>query len=152
MFSSRLLPARGFNLIEIIIVIFIVGCLLAFAWPAITKASLRFGLERAVWEVHSTMNLLKYRALRDGCAYRLKINSNGYTVEKYDSGEKLWLQVEKVILSGVNLEANNSPTFYPEGTISNMATITISNQAGSYRLSIAITGRIKVIPLPKGSG
>lgn len=150
--SSRFLPARGFNLIEILIVIFILGCLFGFIWPEITKASWRFGLEKAVWEVHATMNYLKYRALKDSFSYRLKIYFNGYAVEKYNPDDEVWLQVEKSILSGVTLEATNSPTFSPAGTVSNMATITISNQAGSYRLSIAITGRIKIIPLTKGSG
>lgn len=150
--SSRPLPARGFNLIEILIVIFILGCLFGFVWPEITKANWRFDLEKAVWQVHATMNYLKYRALKDGFSYRLKIDFNGYAVEKYNPDDEAWLQVEKSILSGVTLEATNSPTFSPAGTISNMATITISNQAGSYRLSIAITGRIKIIPLTKGSG
>lgn len=51
------------------------------------------------------------------------------------------------ILEGVNVEANNSPLFHPEGTVSNLASIYVFNSWGKYRITIAITGRIKTTPI-----
>jgi len=46
----------------------------------------------------------------------------------------------------VTLKANNTPVFYPEGTVSNLATILVSNDRGGYRITLAMTGRVKAVP------
>lgn len=138
---------QGFSLLEAILVMAILSLSALLVWPSISKVRARYELEMAVWEVHTRMNYLKYRALHDGASYRLQILKQGYAVEIYDKDAAKWQQVEKVLLSGVYLEANNSPAFHPEGTVSGLATITIANRSGTYRLSLAISGRIKVTRL-----
>jgi hypothetical protein len=56
------------------------------------------------------------------------------------------MEVKKTF-EGVNISATNSPIFHPLGTVSNLTSVYISNTAGKYRISLAISGRIKVIPL-----
>jgi hypothetical protein len=51
------------------------------------------------------------------------------------------------ILEGVNIQANNSPVFHPQGTVSNLASIMISNTWGSYKITLAISGRIRIAKL-----
>ena len=53
----------------------------------------------------------------------------------------------KKTLDGVNITATNSPIFHPLGTVSNLTSVYISNTSGKYRISLAISGRIKIIPL-----
>lgn len=137
---------KGFTLIENLIVVAILGFLLIMAIPFQARVRHRYALEMAVWEIHSKMNYLKYQAMKNSVPYRFRISNFGYTIEKYEplSG---WKMVEQKLILDTSLEANNSPIFYPEGTVSNLASITISNSAGKYRLTVAISGRIKVTRL-----
>ncbi len=137
---------KGFTLIENLTVVAILGFVIIIAVPFQAKIRHRYALEMAVWEIHSKMNYLKYQAMKNSTPYRLQIFDYGYRIEKYDplSG---WKRVEQKIILDTRLEANNSPIFYPEGTVSNLASITISNSAGKYRLTLAISGRIKIIRL-----
>jgi len=148
------LKTVGFTLFDTIIVLAILGLLLAFTWPSLSKVRRRYELEMAVWEIHARMNQLRYQAIRESIPYRLKIYPNRYSIEKYDriSNEMSWVPVTTALISGASLEANNSPAFYPEGTVSNLTTILIQNSAGKYRLTLAISGRIKVTRLKEGSG
>lgn len=138
---------EGYTLIETMLIIFIIATLLILCWPILGRLRSHYELETAVWEIHSKMNYLKYLALKDSQPYRLKIISPAYLVEKFDSLSSEWKLIEKKIFNHVYLEANNSPTFYPEGTVSNLTSITIANTSGKYRITLAISGRIKVIRL-----
>lgn len=137
---------KGFTLIENLFVVVILGFLLIMAIPFQARLRHRYALEMAVWEIHSKMNYLKYQAMKDLAPYRFRIFDFGYTIEKYDPSSG-WKMVEQKLIWGTWLEANNSPIFYPEGTVSNLASITISNSSGKYRLTLAISGRIKIIRL-----
>ena len=44
----------------------------------------------------------------------------------------------------VTLTSTNNPIFHPRGTASNLGTVTLKNSAGSKRISVGITGRVKV--------
>lgn len=138
---------KGYTLIEGMVVIFILALLIVLSWPSLAKVRSHYELEMAVWEIHSKLNHLKYLALKDSQPYRLKIISPAYFVEKYEPSSAQWKRIEKRLLTNVYLEANNSPIFYPEGTVSNLASIIITNASGKYRITLAISGRIKVIRL-----
>lgn len=137
---------KGFTLIENLIVVAILGFLLIMAVPFQARVRHRYALEMAVWEIHSKMNYLKYQAMKNSNPYRLRIFNFGYIIERYNPSVG-WQKIEQRFLSGTWLKANNSPIFYPEGTVSNLASITISNSAGQYLMTLAISGRIKVIRL-----
>ncbi|MCX7973634.1 MAG: hypothetical protein N3B16_03945 [Candidatus Aminicenantes bacterium] len=127
--------------LSIFVVLFILS------WPFLDRVRGRYDLEMAVWEIHSKMNHLKYLAIKDSVPYRLRIINPSYSVEKYEPLSSQWKKVEHKVFPHLNLEASNSPIFYPEGTVSNLASITISNAFGKYRLTLAISGRIKIIRL-----
>lgn len=137
---------KGFTLIENLVVVAIFSFLLITTIPFQARIRNRYALEMAVWEIHSKMNYLKYQAMKNSIPYRFRILNLGYIIERYDPLVG-WQKVEEKFISSAWMEANNSPIFYPEGTVSNLATITISNSAGKYRLSLAISGRIKVTRL-----
>ncbi len=134
----------GFTLLETLMVVVLIGLLIGTTWPSVSHLRSRYELEKAVWEVHTRMNYLKYLACRNAAMYRLKIYQTGYIIEKYNNAAEQWERVQIALLDGVNLEANNQPTFHTEGTVSNLATIYVFNKAGKYKLTLAISGRIKV--------
>ncbi len=135
---------KGFSLIETLASISILAVLIGLASISFLHLSPKYQLAKAVREVHSRMNYARYRAIYKGTKVRIRLDADGYTIETYNSEGGSWTPSPKVFLEGVIIEANNSPTFHPIGTVSNLASIYISNTWGKYRISLAISGRIKV--------
>ncbi len=67
-------------------------------------------------------------------------NNNG----KIDVGEPQESRDIQTDYQDVTLTASNNPSFLPRGTASNLASITLTNSAGSKKITISITGRVKV--------
>ena len=90
------------------------------------------------------MNYARYKSIFKGVKVRIRFNRASYLIEKYKATQSMWESEPEVFLEGVNIQANNSPTFHPVGTVSNLASIYISNSWGKYKITIAISGRVKV--------
>jgi hypothetical protein len=80
-----------------------------------------------------------------GAPVRVRFAGPGFIIESHDAGSGAWRETRAVALPGVLVRANNSPVFHPQGTVSDLATITVENARGAYRITIAITGRIKAV-------
>jgi type II secretion system protein H len=137
----------GFSLMETVIVLLVVALIAVVASTSFLSYAPKYRLLSAVRKVHSRLNYARYMAIFEGTKVRMKFESNGYTVEKYDEDKKEWKSETRSILDGVTIQANNNPVFHPQGTVSNLASIIISNSWGKYRIALAISGRIKVIQL-----
>ena len=97
-----------------------------------------------MWEVVSHLNYARYRAIFKGESYRVVFSRECCAVEKYNQELKEWKNEKVNFLEGATLQANNSPTFHPQGTVSNLASIIVANAWGEYKITLAISGRIKV--------
>ena len=100
------------------------------------------------------MNFARYKAVCEGTKVRLRFDADGYLVETWDKNQSVWKQAPKYFVDGAVIAANNTPTFYPVGTVSNLCTVHVSNTWGTFKLSLAISGRIKVTqvdPPPSGT-
>ena len=137
----------GFSLMETVIALLVVALIVVVASTSFLSYAPKYRLLSAVRKVHSRLNYARYKARLEGKKVRLKFESNGYTVEKYDEDRKEWKRETRSILEGVTIQANNNPVFHPQGTVSNLASIIISNSWGKYRVTLAISGRIKVTQL-----
>ena len=146
LFSSQA-RKKGFSLTEVIIALVILVITVNIAATSFLNLAQKYRLKKAVWEIHSGLNYARYKAIFDGIKVRLIINSRSYTLEVYDEHQKKWKKEKECFLQGVTLQANNKPMFHPGGTISNLASITIFNSWGKFRITIAISGRIKTIQL-----
>ena len=73
----------------------------------------------------------------------MKFGAGRTAVESYDPVRKAWVLEERHPAEGVSIEANNTPLFGPDGAVSGLATILVSNRWGAYKITLAITGRIK---------
>lgn len=138
---------RGFSLIEVIVSLSVLALLVYLASTSFMSISPKYRLQKAIWEIHARLNFARYKALFNGVKVRIKFRSSSYTMEIYDEDHKVWKIKEKHFLEGVRIEANNSPTFHPNGTVSNLASIYISNSWGKYKITIAISGRVKTVKL-----
>jgi prepilin-type N-terminal cleavage/methylation domain-containing protein len=138
---------RGFTLLEVIISLSILAFLAYMASTSFLNLAPKYRLQKAVWEINSRLNFVRYKALFRGVKARMKVYSSGYAIEIYDEKEKKWKLEEKHFLEGVRLQSNNNPSFHPRGTVSGMASISISNSWGRYKITLAISGRVKITKL-----
>jgi len=138
---------RGFTLLETLAALALMAVLIYAGASSFFKLAPKYRLGRATWEVQTRLNYARYKAIRQGYPVRVIFRPDGYTIEKYVAGLDAWQPESAGAIEGVRIQANNTPTFYPAGTISNFATILVSNAWGTNRITLAITGRIKVTEL-----
>ena len=134
----------GFSLIEVVISIAIVGFIIALLSYSFTDQASTYHLKKATWEIYSRLNYARYKAIYRGVKYKVSFDSNSYVLEKFDAHNSEWKTEQRSFLDGVEVVASNSPIFHPRGTVSNLSSIIVQNSRGRFRISIAISGRIKV--------
>jgi prepilin-type N-terminal cleavage/methylation domain-containing protein len=138
---------KGFTLVEAVIVLALVSLLILAGSGSVSGLAPRYQLQRAVWEVRSRLNQARIRSVWEGVSVRVRLSSGAIALEQYDETGKTWRTLQTEFLEGVRIEANNSPIFHPTGTVTGLATILVSNSRGSYRITLAISGRIKVVKI-----
>lgn len=138
---------KGMSMIEMLVVLVIMSMTILAGAVYFQGLEPKYRLRTATWEVSSRLTQARFRAFLDGAPVRLKFVLNHYNLEEWDEELKSWRIKDRAILQGVSLVSNNNPVFYPEGTVSNLATIIVSNSRGSYKITLAITGRVKVTRL-----
>jgi Tfp pilus assembly protein FimT len=135
---------NGFCLVEFLIVLFLLGMLLiawATSYPTHSPATL---LENGAREIQARLHNARYRAVFEGRKVRVSFDGGSCALDLYSPAQGEWERKMTSFIDGVEIEANNRPIFHPAGTVSNLATIQISNSAGLYTITIAISGRIKL--------
>jgi len=142
-----MIAEKGFSLTETIIALSILALIAAGVSASFLSVAPKYRLQSAVRKVQSRLNYARYKAIFEEAKVRIKFDPTGYSLEKYDEEQKEWKEERKFFLQGVTLHSNNSPVFHPKGTVSNLASITISNSWGVYRITLAISGRIKTVRL-----
>ncbi len=138
---------RGFSLLETSVVLFISAVAISLFSYAFLNLPPKYKLRKAVREIHSSLNHARYKALFEGIKVRVSFSSHRMTLEKFSDKEKNWAVAQESLIEGVTIYANNSPIFHPRGAVSNLASIYISNSSGKYKITLAITGRIKAVKL-----
>jgi prepilin-type N-terminal cleavage/methylation domain-containing protein len=137
----------GFTLLEAVLVLALVSILVLAGAASVSRSAARFELERAVWEIKMRLNQARIRSIWEGAPTRLRIDRAGFSLETYDEDTKTWKPTESGLWEGVAVEANNTPVYHPTGSVTGMATILVSNARGAYKITLAITGRIKATKL-----
>jgi len=133
----------GFTLIEAVIVLSLMGMLIYMGTSSFLSLIPKYKLESAMWDIRSTLNAARYKAVFENASIRVRIGGGQWEMEKYDAARKAWISCRKRSVDGVSVEANNAPLFTAQGTVSGLATITIANAWGTYKITLAISGRIK---------
>lgn len=133
----------GFTLIEAAVALALAGTLAFMGAGSLLSLAPKYRLEAAVWAARAALNRARYRALHEGVSYRVRILEDGLALDRHDPDAGTWVQASRSLCEGVRLSANNTPIFTPLGSVTGLATITVGNGWGAYRLTLAITGRIK---------
>jgi Tfp pilus assembly protein FimT len=136
---------NGFTLVETVLAIALAGFLVYGGSVSFKQLVPKFQLQTGLWEIQSSLAQARFKAAWKGRRYRVRFEGPGCTLEGYDEGSGTWRLDRLARLEGVEVRANNNPTFYPEGTVSDLATITVSNSRGAYKITVAITGRVRAV-------
>ena len=136
---------RGFTLVETALVLALAGLLVYGGAQAFQRLVPGFQLRSGIWEVTSGLNQARFRAIMSGTPVRVRFFASGFAFEVYDQGASAWRGSGTAVLPGVAVRANNSPVFHPQGTVSDLASITVSNSRGAYRVTVAISGRVRTV-------
>ncbi len=136
---------RGFSLLETLTALFISAVVISLFSHTFLNLAPKYKLQKAVRQISSTLNYARYKALFEGIKVKVSFHSNGMALERYDEKENEWTFYKESLIEGVTIQANNSPIFHPRGTVSNLASIYVSNSWGKYKMTLAITGRVKIV-------
>ena len=136
---------NGFSLLESVIVIALLGIIIGAGAGSVQGLASKNHLEKAVWEARARLSQARIRSIWEGATYRVRFAAEGTFLERYDEPTKTWVIRQSGLLEGVSIDANNTPVFHPTGTVSNLATILISNSRGRYKVTLAISGRVKIL-------
>lgn len=139
---------RGFTLIEIAVVLAILATMISMASFPLMNLAAKYRLEKAAGEVRAALNTARVKSILDGLNYRVRFEAGRCLIEKYVENANAWNLDAAAGFEGATVEANNTPVFTPEGTVTNLATIRVTNRWGGYKMTLAITGRIKTSRLP----
>jgi prepilin-type N-terminal cleavage/methylation domain-containing protein len=134
---------KGFTLVEIVLALALAGLLVYGGAYSFQRLVPKFHLQSGIWEVTSGLNQARFRAIMSGAPVRVRFVASGFVFERYDEDAMAWRTASTAVLPGVAVRANNSPVFHPQGTVSDLASVTVSNSRGTYRITIAISGRIR---------
>jgi hypothetical protein len=135
----------GYTLIEALLALALAGLFALGGVYAVAGLGPKFHLQSGIWEVTCGLNQARFRAILSGAAVRVRFAAPGFCFEIYDEAAGAWRLSRAVPLPGVAVRANNAPIFHPQGTVSGLATIVVSNARGAYRITVAITGRIRTV-------
>jgi prepilin-type N-terminal cleavage/methylation domain-containing protein len=136
---------RGYSLLETVVSLAILAVLFGIASTSFLQLAPKYSLQNAVWEINSCLNYARYKAIFEGITMRVTFNPSSCAIEKYDEEKKMWRKEREDFIKGISIQANNTPTFHPEGSVSNIASIIVFNSWGRYRITLAISGRIKIV-------
>lgn len=111
----------GFSLIELLVVVFIFGVLLAIAAPSFIGQRPRQDLKRLTREIVSDMQFAKISALKNSSAWVIQFNtaSSEYKLLRDDGADDTWNTADDSVYKTVNLSnypgvTFNIPTGYGE--------------------------------------
>jgi prepilin-type N-terminal cleavage/methylation domain-containing protein len=156
--------ARGFTLIELVIVVAIVFVMMAIAIPLAMSAMRQFALKSAVASLTGAIQSTRYQAVFQGCQYRLTITAATYNYKIANevpaaAGQPCLAAFgadgNSIPLAGSNVALNNNLTlvFHPSGlvqattgTLTNIV-LTQQNMPNSPEtIQVSNYGRITVTP------
>jgi hypothetical protein len=135
----------GFTLIEAVLALTLAGFMALGMVHTFRRLGPMLDLRAGIWGVSTGLTQARFRAIMSGAAVRVRFLPTGFVLERYDMDSASWRAARVVALPGVQIGANNAPIFHPQGTVSDLASITVGNVSGAYKITVAITGRIRAV-------
>lgn len=142
----------GYSLIELVTVLGILSIVFLFSQSWLISQVPKWRLNGATRQVVSDFMATKTHAVTQGNKHRITFldghrysildddNNNG----RPDPSEHVAIHDIHIDYEDVMLTTTNHPIFHPRGTASNLATVTLSNSAGTKVITVGITGRVTI--------
>ena len=156
----KIKSAKGFSLIELLIVIAILATILSMAVPNFNRYRDNANLREAAGEISGDIQLYKQSAIAENREYRVNFNAvaNTYTIQKqtaFNSTTYNDVITKNVGAGNANIVMSNSPSFFPGGLTyvrldprgtSGNGTIVLTHNIRTSTATITITtmGRVRV--------
>lgn len=142
----------GYTLTELMIVLGILAVVLGLSGIWLSSQLPQYRLDGTVRQIRADLLAARAQAVRQGNPVRVSFTDpQHYDIwvdhnknRKVDPGEVIESRSILDDFPGVAIESNKNPIFNPRGTASNFGTIKISNGSKEKRITIGITGRVKV--------
>lgn len=150
--SREIVGPSGYTLTELVMVLGILGIVLGLGGIWLSSQLPYYRLNGVVRQIRADLLSARARAVKQGNEVRVfftdpqhydilnDVNNNG----RADPGEDVETRSILEGFTGVTIESNNNPIFYPRGTASSLATVRVSNVSGEKKITIGVTGRVKV--------
>jgi type IV fimbrial biogenesis protein FimT len=143
---------RGFTLTEMMIVVALMAILTAIAVPNIIAQMPKYRLNGAARQVLGDLVAARMQAVSQNNELKVFfLDNHSYMIlddddndGTADTGEATQTKDIQTDYYDVTFNSNNDPIFRPNGTASNLATITLSNTSGSHSITISSAGRVKI--------
>ena len=142
----------GYTLTELMIVLGILAVVLGVSGTWLASQLPQYRLNGAVRQIRADLMTARAQAVRQGNSVRVSFaDPQHYDIwvdhnknSRVDPGEVIESRSILEDFAGVVIESNRNPIFSPRGTASNFGTIKVSNVSGEKKITIGITGRVKV--------
>ncbi len=133
---------RGFGILETVVVIFILA-LISSVFANMIGDSLKKTKQKAMtYSVKTAIEGVRVQSILKGEKLKIKFYKNFFRVYRYEKGK--WKKLKDIYFSGLRLKANNSPIFYPYGTVSNLFTLYVEKDGFIRKITMNINGKIYV--------
>ena len=142
----------GYSLIELMTVLGILSIVFLFSQHWLVSQLPKWRLNGAARQVVSDFMAAKTQAVIQGNKHRITfLDAHRYSILDDDNNNGRPDPAERVAIYDIHIDyedvmltTTNHPIFHPRGTASNLATVTLSNSAGSKVITVGITGRVTV--------
>jgi general secretion pathway protein H len=146
-------PARGFTLLELLVVIVIMMAVAAVTSVNVLSGRDSVSLKTSARQLVSTLRSVRVRAISDGVETGLRLsraNDTLYTIMHNDTAVALPTNISVVLIDAVRpgIVPDGSVMFYPDGSSSG-GQLVLNSSVGSMRIDIDwLTGKVVLDQTP----
>ncbi len=144
--------SSGYSLIELVTVLGVLAITFLLSQSWLVTQLPKWRLNGAARQVVSDFMATKTQAVTQGNKHRITfLDRHRYSILDDDNNNGRPDPTEHVAIRDIHadyedvmLTTTNHPIFHPRGTASNLATVTLSNSAGTKVITVGITGRVTI--------
>jgi type II secretory pathway pseudopilin PulG len=138
--------ARGYGLLELVIVLGLVAIITAAAVPGVHRIQQEWALWGGAHLVESSLQWARTHAISANDSLSFMIDRNGTRIGWQDPGGTRFHSSTRVLPPGVRIaQAPRRPVcFFPRGNAVPAGTFVVQGAAGSYKVVVSSMGRIRV--------
>ncbi len=133
---------RGISIVEILVGIFILSIFLYSFSFGISDRLIQLKNDSIAYSVKNSLEWVRVYSIYKGERLKVKFGKDIFKIYKYESGKWKWFK--DLYFPGVELRANNSPIFYPYGTVSNLFSLYVEKDGFIRKITMNINGKITI--------